>query len=208
MQDHQLFAKFSKCDFFKDKIQYLGHVVTKEGISVDPKKIRAIKDVTDVLSFMGITGYYRRFIEGFSRIANSITSLQKKGNKFEWNQKCEESFKKLKTLLTNAPILRIADPNKEFLVSTDAYNDGLGSVLNQEGHVIAYESRKLKIHENNYATYDLELVAVIHALKMWLHHLIGRKFILMTDNKGLKYMLDQPNLNARQARWIAFLSMI
>ena len=145
-------------------------------------------------------------IEGFSRIENPITSLQKKGKKFEWSQKCEDSFKKLKTLLTTAPILRITDPNKDFIVCTDACNDGLGGVLTQEGHVIAYESRKLKIHEKNYATYDLELVVVIHVLKMWCHHLIGRNFILMTDNKGLKYLLDQPNLNARQARWLAFLS--
>ena len=93
-------------------------MVTREGISIDPEKIKAIeywtvpKDVTDVLSFMGITGYYRRFIEGFSRITNPITSLQKKGKKFDWKQKCEESFKKLKTLLTSTPILRIADPNK------------------------------------------------------------------------------------------------
>ena len=128
-------------------------MVTKEGISVDPEKIRAIEywpvpeDVTDVRSFMGITGYYRRFIKGFSRIMNPINSLQKKGKKFDWNQKCEESFKKLKKLLTSAPILRIADPNKEFAVCTDACNDGLGGVLTQEGHVIAYESRKLKIHE-------------------------------------------------------------
>ena len=83
---------------------------------------------------------------------------------------------------------------------TDACNDGLGGVLTQEGHVIAYESRKLKIHENNYATYDLELAVVIHALKMWCYHLIGRKFILVTDNKGLKYLLDQPNINSRKAR--------
>ena len=137
LRDRQLFAKFSKCDFFKDKIQYLGHVVTKEWISVDPENIRAIedwpvpKDVTDVWSFMGITGYYRRFIECFSRITNPITSLQKKGNKFYWNQKCEESFKKLKTLFTSAPILRIADPNKEFVVCTDTCNDGLGGVLTQ-----------------------------------------------------------------------------
>ena len=96
--------------------------------------------------------------------------------------------------------------NKYFIVCTDACNDGLGGVLTQEGHAIAYESRKLKIHEKNYATYDLKLVAVIHALKMWCHHLIGRKFILMIDNKGLKYLLDQPNLNARKARWLAFLS--
>ena len=129
--------------------------------------------------------------------------MQKKGKKFDWNQKYEDSFKKWKTLLTSAPILRIADPNKDFIVCTNACNDGLGGVLTQEGYVIAYESRKLKIHEKNYATYDLELVAVIHALKMWHHHLIGRKFILMTNNKGLKYMLDQPTLNAR---WLAFLS--
>ena len=89
---------------------------------------------------------------------------------------------------------------------TNACNDVLGSVLTQEGHVIAYESRKLKVHENNYATYDMELAAVIHSLKMWRNHLIGRKFVLMTDNKGLKYLLDQPNLNSRQARWLAFLS--
>ena len=155
---------------------------------------------------MGITGYYLRFIEGFSRIENPITSLQKKGKKFEWSQKCEDSFKKLKTLLTTAPILRIADPNKDFIVCIDACNDGLDGFLTQEGHAIAYESRKAKIHEKNYGTYDLELADVIHALKMWRHHLIGRKFILMTDNKELKYLLDQPNLNARQARWLAFFS--
>ena len=117
-------------------------MVTKEGISVDLEKIKAIenwpvpKDVTDIWSFIGITSYYRRFIEGFSRIANPITSLQKKGKKFDWNQKCEGSFKKLKTLLTTAPILRIVDPNKDFIVCTDACNDGLGGVLTQEGHVI------------------------------------------------------------------------
>ena len=169
LREHQLFANFSKCDFLKDKIKYLGHVVTKEGIFVDPEKIRAIeywlvpKDVTDVRSFMGIIGYYRRFIEGFSRIENPITFLQKKGKKFDQNQKCEESFKKLKTLLTSAPILRIADPNKEFVVCTDACNDGLGGVLTQEGHVISYESRKLKF--------------------------MKRIMQLMTQNQLLSYML-------------------
>ena len=135
LREHHIYSKFSKCDFFKEKIQYLGHVITKDGISVDPDMITAIekwsvpKDVTDVRSIMGITVYYWRFIEGFSRIANPITSLQKKGKKFEWNKKCEQSFKKLKTLLTTAPILKIADPNKDFVVCTDACNDGLGGVL-------------------------------------------------------------------------------
>ena len=115
-------------------------------------------------------------IEWFSKFANPITSLHKKGKKFEWSQKCEDSFKILKTLLTTAPILRIADPNKDFIVCTDECNDGLGGVLTHKGHAIAYDSRKLKIHEKNYATYDLELAAVIHALKMWRHHLIRRNF--------------------------------
>ena len=134
--------------------------MTKEGISVDLEKIKGIKywpvpkDINDVRSFMGITGYYRRFIEGFSRMTNPITSLQKKGKKFDWNQKCKDSFKNIKNLLIGAPILRIVDPNKDFIVCTDACNDGLGGVLTQEGHVIAYDFRKLKIHEKNYVTYD------------------------------------------------------
>ena len=164
------------------------------------------KDVTNVISFMGITGYYRKFIEGFPWIAYPITSLQKKGKKFEWSEKCDEGFNKLKDLLTTTPILKITYPHKDFFVYTDACNEGLGGVLTQEGHVIAYESRKLKIHEKNYATYDLELVAVIHALKMWHHYLIDRRFLLMSDNMSLKYLFDQQNLNARQARWLAFLS--
>ena len=120
--------------------------MTKEGISADPKKIKAIedwpvpKDVTDVRSFMGIIGYYRSFIEVFLRIANPITSLQKKEKNFYWNEKYEDSFKKFKTLLASTHILRIADPNKDFIVCTDACNDSLSGVLTQEGHVIAYES--------------------------------------------------------------------
>ena len=104
---------------------------------------------------------------------NPITYLQKKRNKFVWDTICEECFKKLKELLTTAPILIIVDPNTDFIVCTDACNDGLCGVLTQEGHVIEYESRKFK-HEKNYSTYDLELASVIHALKMWHHHLIGR----------------------------------
>ena len=153
LREYKIYAKFSKCEFFQDKIQYLGHVITKKGISVDPDKIKAIndwpvpKDVTGIRSFMGITGYYRRFIEGFSKIAYPITSLQKKGTKFIWSNKCQESFEKLKHSLTTAPILRIADPYKDFVVCTDACLEGLGGVLLQEDYVISYESRTLKIHE-------------------------------------------------------------
>eukprot|EP00253_Pinus_taeda_P022101 PITA_22101 len=212
LREHQLYAKFSKCDFFKEEIQYLGHVITKDGIAVDPEKIKAImewpvpKDVADVRSFMGLAGYYRRFVEGFSKVAFPITSLQKKGKAFHWTPNCQKSFEQLKHLLTMAPILSIADPNKDYVVYTDASKEGLGGVLMQEGRVIAYESRKLKEHEQRYSAYDLELVAVIHALKMWWHYLMGRKFLLLTDHHSLTNYFSQPILNARQARWMDFLS--
>jgi hypothetical protein len=111
----------------------------------------------------------------------------------------------LKKLLTSAPILRIADPNVDFVVCTDACKEGLGGVLSQNGSVICYESRKLKEHEKNYSTHDLELAAIVHALRKWRHYLMGRRFELITDHNGLKYLFDQPTLNARQSRWLEFL---
>eukprot|EP00253_Pinus_taeda_P012189 PITA_12189 len=212
LREHQLYAKFSKCDFFKAEIQYLGHVITKDGIAVDPEKIKAImewpvpKDVADVRSFMGLAGYYRRFVEGFSKVAFPITSLHKKGKLFHWTPNCQKIFEQLKHLLTAAPILSIADPSKDYVVCTDASKEGLGGVLMQEGRVIAYESQKLKEHEHKYSAYDLELAAIIHALKMWRHYLMGRKFLLHIDHHSLTNYFSQPTLNARQARWVDFLS--
>jgi hypothetical protein len=166
----------------------------------------APRNVTEVRYFMGLVGYYRRFIKGFSKIGNPITSLQRKGNKFVWSPECEANFQQLKHLLTNALVLKIADPEKDFLVCTDACKEGLGGVLMQEGKVICYESRKLNEHEKKYVTHDLELATIVHALKMWRHYLLGRRFVLMTDHCGLKYLFDQPRLNARQARWMALIS--
>jgi hypothetical protein len=212
LRKHKLYAKFNKCGFYQKEIQYLGHVISSEGTVVDLEKIKSImewpvpKDVVDIWSFIGITGYYRRFIEGFSKIAYPITSLQKKGTKFNWSQKSQDNFNKMKELLTSTPILKVADPYKDFIVCVDASREGLGGVLTQEGHMICYESRKLKEHERNYVTHDLELAAVIHDLKMWRHYIMGRKFLLLTDNSGVKYLFIQPDLNARKARWLALLS--
>jgi hypothetical protein len=212
IREHQLYAKFNKCDFFQKQIHYLGHVLSKEGVAVDPDKIRSImewatpKDVSDIRSFMGLEGYYRRFIKGFSKIGCLITALQKKGKKFLWTQQCEERFQTLKHLLTHAPVLKIADPEADFLVCIDACKEGIRGVLMQKGSVICYESRKLNEHEVNYVTRDLDLAAIVHALKMWRHYLLGRKFVFMTDHFGLRYLFDQPKLNARQARWMALLS--
>jgi hypothetical protein len=200
-----------KCSFYHERIHYLGHIISKDGIVVDPEKIEAIREwsaprnVTEVRSFMGLDGYYRRFITGFSKIAHPITSLQRKGKQFHWIEGCEECFQRLKQLLTNAPILRIADPNADFIVCNDACKEGLGGVLSQNGFVIYYESRKLKEHEKNYATHDLELAAIVHALNKWRHCLMGRRFELRIDHNGLKYLFDQPTLNARQSRWLEFL---
>jgi hypothetical protein len=211
LREHQLYAKLSKCSFCQKKIHYLGHIISKDGITVDPEKIEAIrecsvpKNVTKVRSFMGLASYYKRFIEGFSRIAHPITSLQRKGVKFQWTLDCEKSFQHLKQLLTSDPILRIADPNEEFIVCTDACKEGLGGVLSQNGFVICYESRKLKEHERHYVTHDLELAAIVHALRKWRHYLMGKRFELRTDHNGLKYLFDQPTLNARQNRWLEFL---
>jgi hypothetical protein len=162
--------------------------------------------VIEVRSFMGLVGYYRRFIEGFSKISHPITSLQRKGVEFQWTLDCEKSFQHLKQLLTSALILRIEDPNEDFIVCTDACNEGLGGVLSQNGFGICYESRKLKEHERNYATLDLELASIVHALRKWRHYLMGKRFELRIDHNGLKYLFDQPNLNARQRKWLEFLS--
>ena len=135
LREHQLYAKLTKCDFYRDRIQYLGHIISEEGISVDPEKIKSIinwptpRSVMDIRSFMGLAGYYRRFIKGFSKVAHAITSLQKRRVKFEWTSKCEESFQRLKNLLTSAPVLKVANPERDFLVCTDACRQGLGGVV-------------------------------------------------------------------------------
>jgi hypothetical protein len=178
LRENQLYAKLSKCSFYQKQIHYLGHIISEDGIAVDPEKIEAIrgwsapKNVTEVRSFMGLAGYYRGFIEGFSKIAHPITSLQKKGVKFQWTLNCEKSFQHLKQLLTSAPILRIVDPNEDFIVCIDACKEGLGGVLSQNGFVVCYESRKLKEHERHYATHDLELTTIVHALRKWRHYLL------------------------------------
>jgi hypothetical protein len=212
LREHKLYGKLSKCSFYQSRIHYLGHVISGEGIAVDPAKVEAIMEwpaptnVTEVRSFMGLAGYYRRFVEGFSKIAGPITELQKKNKKFVWTEKCAEAFRRLKELLTTAPILKVPDMDVDFLVCTDASKEGLGGVLMQDGRVIAYISRKLRRHEENYATHDLELLAIVYALKVWRHYLVGRKFELKTDHCGLQHIFTQSDLNARQRRWSELLS--
>ncbi|XP_055960628.1 uncharacterized protein LOC126668448 [Mercurialis annua] len=211
LREHQLYAKFSKCEFWLEQVTFLGHVVSKDGIKVDPKKIEAVMDwqrprsVTEIRSFLGLAGYYRRFVQDFSRISAPLTKLTQKGVKFEWTDRCEASFEKLKEILTTAPVLALPSGIEGFTVYCDASRIGLGCVLMQHGQVIAYASRQLKKHEVNYPTHDLELAAVVFALKIWRHYLYGATCEIFTDHKSLKYIFDQRELNLRQRRWLELL---
>ncbi|GJY99899.1 putative reverse transcriptase domain-containing protein [Tanacetum coccineum] len=191
LKKEKLYAKFSKCEFWLREVQFLGHVINGNGIHVDPSKIEAVKNwkaprtPTEVRSFLGLAGYYRRFIENFSKIAKSLTILTQKSKTFDWGEEQELAFQTLKDKLCNAPVLALPDGPEDFVVYCDASGIGLGCVLMQRGKVIAYASRQLKIHEKNYTTHDLELGAVVFALKIWRHYLYGTKSVIYTDHKSL-----------------------
>ena len=158
-------------------VRFLGHVVSASGLSVDPEKVEAVmswertKLVFEIHSFLGLTGYYRRFIEDFSRLAAPMMRLTRKEVKFEWNNRCEKAFQELKRRLTSAPILIVLERGQRYTVYYDASKARLGCVLIQSGRVVAYGSRQLKNHELNYPTHDMELVAIVFALKIWSHYL-------------------------------------
>ena len=166
LRQYQLYAKFSKCEFWLSRVGFLGHMVSANGIYVDPHKVGAVANweqpttMTEVRRFLGLAGYYRRFIEGFSKIAGPLHCLIRKGVKFEWTDRCEESFQTPKEKLTSAPVLTLPEGNEGFEVYNDASHQGLGCLLMQHKRVVAYASRQLKKHELNYPTHDLKLAAV------------------------------------------------
>jgi hypothetical protein len=169
---------------------------------------KAPTNPTEVRAFLGLAGYYWKFVEGFSSIALPLTQLLKKDKKFEWTKKCEQSFQELKKRLVSAPIQTMPDITKSFDVYCDASKLGLGSVLMQDGKVIAYLSHQLRPHELNYPTHDLELAAVVHALKTSRHYLMGDRCEIYTNHKSMKYIFSQKELNMRQRRWIELIKDI
>nr|CAE02081.2 OSJNBa0074B10.9 [Oryza sativa Japonica Group] len=211
LREHQLYAKFSKCEFWLSEVKFLGHVISSRGVAVDPSNVKSVlswkqpKTVSEIRSFLGLAGYYRRFIENFSKIARPMTRLLQKEVKYKWSESCEQSFQELKKRLVTVPVLILPDSRKGFQVYCDASRLGLGCVLMQEGKVVAYASRQLRPHENNYPTHDLELAAVVHALKIWRHYLFGNRTEMYTDHKSLKYIFTQPDLNMRQRRWLELI---
>ncbi|GKC97182.1 putative reverse transcriptase domain-containing protein [Tanacetum coccineum] len=175
-------------------------------------KIESIKDwaspktPTEIRQFLGLAGYYRQFIKGFSKITKPVIKLTQKNVKFDWSVKAEAAFQLLKQKLCSAPILALPEGSENFVVYCDASRKGLGAVLIQREKVITYASRQLKIHEKNYTTHDLELGAVVFALKMCRHYLYGTKCVVFTDHKSLQHILDQKEFNMRQRRWLELLS--
>ncbi|WVZ97350.1 hypothetical protein U9M48_042897 [Paspalum notatum var. saurae] len=211
LREHKLYAKFSKCAFWLKEVAFLGHILSLKGVAVDPSKVEDVlnwkqpQTVTKIRSFLGLAGYYHRFIKDFSRISKPMTALTQKNAKFAWGPKCEEAFGTLKKLLTSTPVLAQPDITKPFDVYCDASGSGIGCVLMQEGRVIAYASSQLRKHEINYPTHDLELLAVVYALKKWRHYLLGNTCHIYTDHKSLKYIFTQPKLNMRHRRWLELI---
>jgi hypothetical protein len=197
LREHHLYAKLSKCDFWLKEIKFLGHTISQASIAVDPDKVQEVMNwkppttVRQIRSFVESAGYYRRFIPDFSRIAKPITELLKKEAKFVWGQKCEDAFHALRQHLTTAPVLVQPDSSKRFDVYCDASGTRLGCVLMQDNRVIAYASRALRPHEQNYPTHDLELAAMVHALKMWRLYLMGTHCNIFTNHKSLKYIFEK-----------------
>jgi hypothetical protein len=201
----------AKCEFFKESVEYLGHIISAQGIATDPKKVETVREwptpanLKDLQSFLGLCNYYRRFIQDYSKIATPLTDLTHKDTPFHWTTQTQEAFDQLKTRMASTPVLCIPDPAYPFTVTTDASDYAVGAVLSQDqGHgpqPVAFISRKMNDHERNYATHEKETLAVMHALKKWRVYLEGRHFTVYTDHATLRHFPTQPDLTRRQARW-------
>lgn len=216
LRDHYLYAKLTKCEFMVQTIDFLGHRISNNQLMTDPEKIVAIKNwptptnVKQIQSWLGITGYYRRFIRSYGEIALPLTKLIHKTATFQWTMDQQKSFEALKNALTTQPVLLLPDLSKTFTLTTDASKHSVGAVLQQDnGHglqPVAYMSKKLNEHELNYPTHEQELLAIVVALKKWRHYLLGQHFNIQTDNRSLKFLQTQPTLSSRQARWLDVIS--
>jgi hypothetical protein len=211
LRQNKLYAKLSKCEFYQTTISFLGHKITQDGIHMEPDKVAAVKDwpipkdISDVRSFLGLAGYYRKFVKGFSKIAAPLTELLHKAIKWQWGELQQTAFNQLKEAVTTAPVLIIPDSTKQFVVVTDASGYAVGAALCQDhGNGLqpcAYLSHKMNEAEKNYPVHQQEQLAIIHALREWRHYLMGNKFIIRTDHRSLQYLPTQDKLSPRQVRW-------
>ncbi|GBO22347.1 Retrovirus-related Pol polyprotein from transposon 297 [Araneus ventricosus] len=199
LQKSNLKLNPKKSRFFQKEVAYLGHVISEEGVKTDPEKFKAVVDwprpdkIHDLRSFLGLCTYYRRFVKTFSTIARSLHKVTKAKSNFNWTDECEKSFNCLKQALSSAPILTYARIDKDFILDTDASNEGIGAVLSQnignEEHVIAYFSKSLGSPERNYFVARKELLVIVKSIEHFHHYLYGRIFLLRTDHASLRWLL-------------------
>jgi len=209
LQQYKLYARLSKCHFNLPEVEFLGHIVGRKGISVDPRKVQIIKDwptpqsQSDVRSFLGLANYFRRFIHAYSTITSPLHALtgNVKWHPSLWTGACQQAFDLLKHKLSTAPVLAMPDFNKPFQIVADASLTAIGAILLQDDRPIAFESRKLSPAESNYDTTEREMTAVIHALRVWRCYLDGNSFTIFSDHEPLKYLRTKPSLSPRQVRW-------
>jgi transposase InsO family protein len=206
-----LHLKASKCNLFRSELHFLGHIVSGDGVRVDPAKVAAMRefrtptDIHKLRRFLGMAGFYRRFVDGFGKIAKPLTDLTRAGVKFEWTQKCDDAFRELKDRLCSAPVLAYPDPGLPYVLSTDASGFGLGAVLAQERDgkecVVAYGSRAMTREETNYSATERECLAVVWAVQHFKHYLLGSKFTVRTDHQALRWLMSLREPTGRLARW-------
>jgi hypothetical protein len=211
LREQKLYAKESKCEFFKHEVEFLGHHVGRDGVRMMEDKVEAVRQwptprsVRDVRAFLGTAGYYRKFIRDFSAIAAPLSELTKDSVSFEWSTPHESAFVKLKAAIAQGPVLILPNPSLPFVVHTDASGFAVGAVLQQDQgnglQPIAFLSKKMSDAETRYPVHEQELLAIIQALTAWRHYLHGSKFVVRTDHKSLQFFQTQPMLSGRQARW-------
>ncbi|XP_073035244.1 uncharacterized protein [Primulina eburnea] len=210
LQQHQLVLNRKKCKFGLGQVEYLGHIISAKGVEVDPNKVECVKqwpqpqNIKRLRGFLGLTGYYRKFIKDYGKIARPLTKQLKKNN-FGWNDKAQKAFETLKQAVVTAPVLRMPDFSQEFIVECDASGMGIGAVLAQEGKPIAFYSKALAERALSKSTYERELMALVLAVQHWRHYLLGRKFLVVTDHKPLKNLLQQRITTPDQQYWLAKL---
>jgi hypothetical protein len=210
LEEQGLVANKKKCHFAQNSIEYLGHVISRQGVAVDPSKVESVtkwptpKNVKGVRGFLGLTGYYRKFIKDYGKVARPLTELTKK-DAFGWNEAAQKAFEKLKESLTTAPVLALPDFNQEFSIECDASGVGIGAILIQNKRPVAYFSKALGVRNMTKSAYEKELMAVVLAIQHWRPYLIGRRFVVSTDQKSLKQLLQQRIVTAEQQNWAAKL---
>ncbi|KAA0031986.1 Transposon Ty3-I Gag-Pol polyprotein [Cucumis melo var. makuwa] len=210
LRENELYANMNKCEFAKTKVEYLGHIISGKGVEVDPEKIRSIKEwpvptnVREVRGFLGLTGYYRRFVRNYGSMATPLTQLLKKGV-YEWTAAAHEVFEKLKVAMMTLPILALPDFSLPFEIETDASGYGVGAVLIQNNRPIAYFSQTLAMRGRAKSVYERELMAVVLAVQRWRPYLLGKRFVVKTDQQSLKFLLEQRVIQPQHQRWVAKL---